>query len=184
MPSAAEFSIRRGAPADAGLLAELSARLFIQAYGDTHPEPELSRYLAREFSLERLLAVLRHPAVTVFLAQDATPQPIGYAYLRETLDGRPAGLPGERPCEVVRFYVEAAWHGRGVAGGLMAACEAEALRRGADTLWLGVWQRAPRPIAFYRRAGFEVVGVTKFHFGERLDDDYVMARVLSGPASH
>jgi hypothetical protein len=42
-----------------------------------------------------------------------------------------------------------------------------------------VWQEAARPIAFYRHAGFEVVGTTTFSFGDRLDDDFVMARRLA-----
>jgi len=48
MPS---FTIRRATVDDAEKMAALGARLFAQAYGETHPEPELSRYLARSFQL-------------------------------------------------------------------------------------------------------------------------------------
>jgi tRNA (guanine37-N1)-methyltransferase len=61
----------------------------------------------------------------------------------------------------------------------MAACAAEARRRGADALWLAVWQQAARPLAFYRRQGFAIVGTTTFAFGDRVDADYVMARSLA-----
>ena len=175
----ATFTIRECAASEAGALATLATRLFAQAYAPTHPEPELSTYLAREFAPARLAAELADPGVRAFLAEDATQRSIGYAYLREA--AAPPGMPGRRAAEVVRFYVDAEWHGRGVAAALMAACEAEARRRGADVLWLAVWQQAARPIAFYRRAGFEVVGTTKFRFGDRLDDDYVMARRLTPP---
>jgi ribosomal protein S18 acetylase RimI-like enzyme len=90
------------------------------------------------------------------------------------------GVPGQRPVEIVRFYVDAAWHGSGVAAALTAACEGEARRRGADARWLSVWQEAPRPLAFYRRAGFEIVGTATFAFGDRLDDDFLIARRLAG----
>lgn len=61
----------------------------------------------------------------------------------------------------------------------MDAGEGEARRWGTDVLWLGVWQQAARPLAFYRRAGFAVVGATTFHVGDRVDVDHVMARVVA-----
>jgi ribosomal protein S18 acetylase RimI-like enzyme len=173
-----DFAIRACTPADAALLAALGAELFVQGYGATHPEPELSRYLARSFGAERFARELADPAVWVVVAEVAPNDPIGYAYLRETNGERPDGVDGARPFEVLRFYVDQAWHGRGVAQALMAACEAEARTRGGDVLWLSVWQEAARPLAFYRRYGFEVVGHTIFEFGERLDDDYVVAKRL------
>ena len=174
------FAIRPCAPSEAEPLAALAARLFVQTYGPTHPEPTLGVYLAESFAPARMRAELEDPAVRVLIAEDAGGAPIGFAFLRATGAGAaPPGvreLPGERPLEIVRFYVDAAWHGHGVAQALMAACEAEAVRRGADVLWLSAWQEAARPLAFYRRSGFEVVGTTTFRFGERLDDDFVMAR--------
>jgi ribosomal protein S18 acetylase RimI-like enzyme len=61
----------------------------------------------------------------------------------------------------------------------MAAAEDEARLRGVQLIWLTVWQQAPRPIAFYRRAGFEIIGTATFRFGERLDDDFLMAKRLT-----
>lgn len=173
------FTVRACGLDEAGRLATTAARLFTQAYGPTHPEPELGAYLAREFAPARVSAELADPARRALVAE-SDGQWIGYAYLRESAEGWPDGVPGRRPVEIVRFYVDAGWHGRGVAPALMAACEDEARRRGADALWLSVWQEAARPIAFYRRAGFEVVGTATFAFGDRLDDDFLMVRRLSG----
>jgi ribosomal protein S18 acetylase RimI-like enzyme len=66
-----------------------------------------------------------------------------------------------------------------VAQLLMAECVAEARRRGGRTLWLGVWQENPRAIAFYRKAGFGVVGTTAFRLGSQVQDDHVMALELT-----
>ena len=177
--STGAFTTRRCTPADAATVASLGARLFIQAYGPTHPEPELSRYLARSFSEERLAGMLDDPDVRVLLVEGADGIPAGYAHMRATAPGAsPAGVIGSTPVEIVRFYVDAAWHGAGVAQLLMSACEREARAMGGDVLWLSVWQPALRPQAFYRRSGFEIVGTTTFAFGERQDADYVMARPL------
>jgi GNAT superfamily N-acetyltransferase len=179
MQDVGAFTVRACGPDEAGRLAATAAHLFTQAYGPTHPEPELSAYLARAFAPARWAAELADPRRYALVAESGG-RWIGYAYLCESVEEWPGGVPGQRPVEIVRFYVEAGWHGRGVAGALMAACEDEARRRGADALWLAVWQEAPRPIAFYRRAGFEIVGTATFTFGDRLDDDFVMARRLAG----
>jgi ribosomal protein S18 acetylase RimI-like enzyme len=175
------FTIRACGPDEAGRLGATAARLFTEAYGPTHPEPELGAYLAREFAPARLAAELADPRRGALVVQSGG-RWIGYAYLHESTEGWPSGVPGQRPVEIVRFYVDAGWHGRGVATALMAACEGEARRRGADALWLNVWQEAARALAFYRRAGFAVVGTATFAFGDRLDDDFAMARPLANRA--
>ena len=172
------FAIRPCTPIDAAHVAELAARLFTQAYGPTHPEPELSRYLARSFDPETVAEQLCDPTVRMLIVEDLDGNALGYAHIRETIGPPPHGVPGSRPAEIVRFYIDATRHGTGVAQALMAACERETRAMGADVLWLAVWQEALRPQRFYRRAGFEIVGTTTFAFGERLDADYVMARVL------
>ena len=172
------FLLRRCAPVDAADLVTLGARLFMQAYGAAHPEPDVRAHVTLTFDRERLAAQLATPEVSVFLAEDADRAPLGYAYLRESGATAPAGVHGKKMFEIVRFYVDTAWHGRGVAGVLMAACVREACGRGGDTLWLDVWQEAARPIAFYRRQGFDVVGTVPFAIGGRTDTDYIMVRRL------
>lgn len=177
MTGTTAFTIARATPRDAARVAALAARLFTQAYGPTHPEPELSRYLERSFAIARLTAEMAESSSSFLVVRDAAGVDIGYAHVREPAE-RPDGVRGVRPVEIARFYVEAGWHGRGVAQALMAACVAEARDRGGDVLWLQVWTRAPRPQAFYRRSGFQEVGRTTFRFGDRVDDDLVMARAL------
>lgn len=179
MPAVRDFAFRPCTVDDAPVIAALGARLFVQAYGATHPEPELSRYLARSFAPTYFARELATATVCVLLAEDSAGLPIGYAQLRATDGAAPAGVVGRRPIEIVRFYVDAAWHGRGVAPALMDACAAEARAWGGDVVWLAVWQEAARPVAFYERVGFRVVGTTTFEFGARRDADYVMARALA-----
>jgi ribosomal protein S18 acetylase RimI-like enzyme len=144
----------------------------------THPEPELSRYLARSFDVDHFQRELADPQVRMLVVETADGAPAGYAHLRATASTRPEGVVARAPIEIVRFYIDAAWHGAGLAQGLMAACEREARTMDGDELWLSAWQKAPRAVAFYRRAGFSIVGTTTFAFGDRQDDDYVMAKPL------
>jgi len=175
------FTVRDCTPDDAGRLAALGERLFRQTYAETHPEPAMSRHVAHTFDAARLRAELAGGDAHALLAEDGAGAAIGYALLRATTGAVPGGVVGARPWEILRFYVDAAWHGRGPGHALMAACEAEARRRGADVLWVQAWQRAGRALAFYRRHGFVVVGTALFPFGDRFDDDYIMARRVRQP---
>ena len=79
----------------------------------------------------------------------------------------------------MRFYVDKAHHGRGIAQTLMQEAVATARKLGATTVWLGVWERNLRAIAFYVKCGFQDVGSQPFLVGSDLQTDRVMARVIS-----
>jgi hypothetical protein len=48
--------------------------------------------------------------------------------------------------------------------------------RGSDVAWLGVWERNPRAMAFYRKLGFVEAGSQVFQLGTDPQRDVVMAR--------
>ena len=169
------FTVRRCDVGDAPVLASLGARLFTQAYGPTHPEPELSRYLARSFAVEDVRRAISDGDVSMFMAEDSSGVPIAYAYLRATPEP-PAGVDGSRPFEIVRFYVDGATQGRGVGAALMSSCLSDAKQRGGDVVWLQVWKEAPWAVGFYQRMGFTAVGSAPFYFGDQIGDDHVMAK--------
>lgn len=171
------FSIRRCTVGDAQPLASLGARLFTEAYGPTHPEPELSRYLARSFSVGEVRLAISDDDVSMFMVEDSSGVPIAYAYLRAA-SKPPSGVDGQHPAEIVRFYVDSACQGRGVGAALMDVCLTKAKERGADVIWLQVWTEAPWAVGFYQRMGFSVVDSAPFYFGDRIDNDHIMSRPL------
>ena len=76
--------------------------------------------------------------------------------------------------ELWRFYVDRPWHGHGLAQRLMRAVHNAAHERGAATLWLGVWERNERAIAFYVKCGFRDVGAHDFWVGADRQTDRIM----------
>jgi hypothetical protein len=79
------LTIRACGPDEAGRLAATAAHLFTQAFGPTHPEPELGAYLAREFAPSRLAAELAGPGRRALVVESGG-RWIGYAYLRESAE--------------------------------------------------------------------------------------------------
>ena len=99
--------------------------------------------------------------------------------MRTSCPGKyPEPVRGPAPLELKRLYVVRAWHGRGVAHALMEAAIAAARARGAQTLWLGVWEHNPRAFAFYSKYGFTRVGEHVFQLGSDSQTDWVLERAI------
>jgi GNAT superfamily N-acetyltransferase len=171
------YTIRRCIRQDAETIASLGARLFVQAYGPTHPEPERSRYLAEAYSVDVIAEAIEAEGSSVFAVEASSGAPIAYAHMIATTES-PPGFDGRGAFEIVRFYVDGAHQGRGVGAMLMNHCCDVARQAGAGVIWLQTWSQASWAIGFYLRLGFKIVGKKPFHFGARVDEDHLMALAL------
>ena len=171
-------ALRVATPADAAPLARLAARLFAEAFAADNTPEDMAGYLASAFTEERQRRELEDPGSRVWIAvppRAAAPEDVaGYAQVRRAAG--PACVTARRPAELARLYVDRAWHGRGVANALMDACLAQAEAWECDGVWLGVWERNARAIAFYERRGFRRVGTQTFLLGRDVQTDLVMER--------
>lgn len=173
-------TIRTGTPADAEALAELAARTFRDTFASDNRPEDLACYLAQAYGPGQQGRELADPDITTLLA--GTEHALAaYAQLRR--GHGPDCVSGESPLELWRFYVAREWHGRGLAHALMRHVEAEAERRGARTLWLGVWERNERALAFYRKCGFTDVGSHVFMVGSDAQTDRIMVRPVTSPVA-
>jgi diamine N-acetyltransferase len=172
--------VRPAAVADAAALSRLGAATFRETFeGENTPE-DMARYLAEAFTPEKQAAEVTDPASTVLLAERGETSGeaalVGYVHL--VSGPAPAAVQGPAPLELKRLYVARAWHGQGVAQALMDAALDAARARGARTIWLGVWERNPRAVAFYAKYGFARVGEHPFRLGADEQTDWVLARAV------
>jgi GNAT superfamily N-acetyltransferase len=172
-----EIVLRHATVDDSALLAELAARLFAQTFGAANTTDDMAAFLAATYTAEQQTAELADPDRRTWLAVAADGTAIGFAMLRRNRWSD--GVRAERPVEVQRIYADQAVHGRGVGARLMDACLATASEWKADVIWLAVWERNARAIAFYEKSGFQRVGVQDFQLGSDTQHDHVMARNLS-----
>jgi ribosomal protein S18 acetylase RimI-like enzyme len=165
--------IRLATEDDAAALASFAARVFVETFGPANTEENMRAYVEKAFTPQRLLEEISGADSHVFVANNAE-MIVGYARLDEHSDGK-----GERPgIELVRLYVDSAYHGRGVADALMEDCLAEARRRAHVSMWLGVWEHNPRAQRFYARFGFERVGEQVFLLDDDRQTDWIMERKI------
>ncbi|HEX2208762.1 MAG TPA: GNAT family N-acetyltransferase [Longimicrobium sp.] len=179
---AEELTIRRAVSADAPVVAELALRTFMEAFAADNDPDDVAAYTARVYGVRQQAAEIADPRMITLLAEFGD-TPAGYAQVRRGPPAEPVrDVPGV--VEIARFYVDAPWHGRGVAHRLMDAVFDAARELGGRAIWLGVWERNARGIAFYTRRGFRDVGAHEFILGADHQTDRVMLKELEDtPAS-
>jgi ribosomal protein S18 acetylase RimI-like enzyme len=167
--------IRRARIEDADLLAELGAQTFAETFGEDNTPEDMAAYLAGSFSLQKLTEELTDPLSLFFIAE-VEGHAAGYAKIHagEAVQG----VEGQKPIELVRLYVYRKWLGRGVGQALMRRCVNEARELGFQTIWLGVWERNSRALAFYRKWDFREVGEHIFQLGSDPQRDILMQRAI------
>ncbi len=177
-PADGEVRIRIASATDAEALAALAARTFRDTFQADNTPADMDAYVGTAFHAGRLRAELNDEASTFLLAfPGGVGPPIGYAKLRRGTS-EPSVI-GPNPVELERLYVDRPALGRGVGAALMRTALDTARRAGYQTIWLGVWERNPRAIAFYRQWAFEPVGTHVFRLGSDDQTDLVMARQLT-----
>jgi ribosomal protein S18 acetylase RimI-like enzyme len=162
------IQIRPATPADAAALSAFAAETFYVTYAAFNTADNMAAYADAAFSPERQCAEIEDASGFVLLAVDES-EIAGYALV----------APGHGALEIKRFYIAPTRHGRGVAQVLMDAVVRTAEARGAGALWLGVWERNARAIAFYRKTGFDEAGFTTFELGSETQRDLLMVRQLA-----
>jgi ribosomal protein S18 acetylase RimI-like enzyme len=170
-----EVVFRHAAGEDAGALAEFAARIYYETFAAVNTPENMQAYLAEAFTLPQLQSELSNPQAR-FILSEATGKLIGYAKL--LADQPPDCVTGEDPIELVRFYIDQAWQGTGLASALMELCVSEARQRGFRTMYLGVWEKNLRAQAFYRKWKFSRVGEHVFYMGDDPQIDWWMTRAI------
>jgi len=162
---------RRAEPGDAGRLAQFATQAFTDTYAAFNTPENMAAYLGAAYGSAQQAKELSDASMRTVLAESAG-RIVGYAQLRR--GEAPPCVTQANPVEIYRFYVDRSAHGTGVAARLMNEAKLAALELGGQHIWLGVWERNARAIAFYRKSGFVDVGTQIFQLGGDPQTDRVL----------
>lgn len=167
------IQIRYAIASDNILLADFGAQTYYDTFAVDNTPENMMTYLSTAFNPQKQAQELADPMIK-FLIAESDGATMGYAKLKF---GHAAHeIIATKPMEIARFYARKESIGKGVGAQLMQACLAEAKQNDCDVVWLDVWERNPRAIAFYRKWGFAQVGTQSFQLGDDLQHDWLMAR--------
>jgi ribosomal protein S18 acetylase RimI-like enzyme len=158
---------------DAKALAAFCARTFVETFGHLYPPEDLAAYLAAKYGEAIQRKEIADPRIRYRLAMNGDVV-AGYCMMGN-LDMQ---VVDANALELHRLYVDTPIKGAGVAAALMDDCLAWARAKGAERLYLSVWENNHRAQAFYKRYGFEHVGEHKFMVGKTADRDFVWRLTL------
>jgi ribosomal protein S18 acetylase RimI-like enzyme len=166
-------NIRSALLTDAARLAVIAEQTFRDTFSAMNTPGNMDLHCRSAYGAAIQAAEIASPHTATLLYEEGA-KLLGYAQLRWATT--PKCVVARTPGEIQRLYVVGDAKGKGVAHALMDACIDEMARRGWDVTWLGVWERNPRAIAFYRKFGFREIGEHVFPLGTDPQRDVIMAR--------
>lgn len=167
----ADATIRPGSVADAAELAAFAARTFEETYAAGNNADDLRAHLANSYGLAQQAAELADPLVSTILAR-VNEELVAYAQVRQNTP--PLCVTHAAAVELHRLYVDQRAHGSGLASRLIQAVRRAAAEMQGRHVWLSVWERNPRAIAFYKKEKFADVGSTFYMVGPDKQVDRVL----------
>lgn len=165
------MKVRYGTTDDVKMLSELGAKTFYDTYAPDNTPENINAYMKRSFSTEDQFNELSNPNI-IFLIAELGNRHVGYAKLK--LDSKNESITGTNTMEIERIYSLQEYIGKGIGKALMQAAIDEAKQKDCNSIWLGVWEKNPRAINFYKKWGFKEVGTHTFMLGDDPQRDFIM----------
>lgn len=154
-----------------------------EAFGPPYNPAELvDEYISSAITLPQIDAELTDSNATFFVLETTDNKLVGYAKLRRQTPPRRMPAPYRRKgmsIEIQRIYLLQSQIGQGQGRLLMQHCLDWARQQGYAAVWLGVWERNERALAFYYRYGFERFGFHYFQFGSERQRDFWLYKPLT-----
>ena len=175
------ITISRASIEDAAELADFAARSFKDAFSEDNRPEDMQAHLDASYGAEQQSAELADPDVVTVLGRSGSAL-VAYAQVRRS--SPPPCVTQTDPIELHRFYLDRSMHGTGLAATLMEEAFRVTTELGGLHLWLGVWERNPRAIAFYGKCGFRDVGSQFYMVGPDKQTDRVLVVKVDPGVGH
>ena len=160
---------------DAAAISEIATSTFYSTYAAYNTPEDMDLYIQQHFSTAHIQTELAAKNTGILLAMEYD-EIIGYT--KVVWGSRPGDTTNMKALEIARLYAATNYIGKGVGKLLMQYCLQYAKDGGAQSIWLGVWQRNTRAIRFYEKCGFRLAGIYTFLLGKDEQQDYIMERAL------
>lgn len=154
------------------LLANLALDTFRESFEKVNNPHDFKTYTSQAFTEAQLEKEILESGSQYILAYSNTTL-AGYARIRDSNEVNDK-FPDQKTLELHRIYVLEKFIGQGIGLALMKYCLGLAKERGAEIIWLGVWEHNHRAQAFYKKFGFEHFGSHTFMMGNDAQTDLLM----------
>jgi ribosomal protein S18 acetylase RimI-like enzyme len=144
---------------------------FSETFSSANTQENMTKYLEEDFSIEKLTSELSNKKSEFYFAVFEN-NIIGYIKLN--FGQSQTELKDDKSLEIERIYVLKEFHGKNVGQLLYEKVIQIAKQMNANYVWLGVWEKNPRAINFYKKNGFVEFDKHIFKLGNDEQTDIMM----------
>lgn len=150
---------------------KIGRQTFHETFAEANSEENMNTYLEDTFSIDKLSAEFKKPnAACYFAYHDNTL----VAYLKLNISEVQNEVKKNKTLEIERIYVLKAFQGKKIGQTLLDTAIQIAKTKNIDFIFLGVWEKNPKAIAFYQKNGFMVFDQHIFTLGKDKQIDLLM----------
>jgi len=172
-------SIHAATIADATAIAELSRKTFYDTFASFNTDENMKLFMETTYERNRLMDEVSNPDFHFAIARIDN-LPVGY--VKMIIKAPREEMPDQLCIEIGRIYTLQHIVGKGVGAKLIDYCLDFAKQQQQDWIWLGVWERNDRALAFYKKWGFEKFAEHGFLLGTDLQNDFLLKKKISDRA--
>lgn len=166
-----KYTIKRATVEDVDRLQKISRKTFFETYSTLNSDKDMEEYLEKNFSIKTLTMELNNNNSQFYFAEldDRT-----LGYLKLNFGQSQTDLKDDQAVEIERIYVLKEFQGKEAGQLLYQKAVQIANDLNMDFVWLGVWEKNPRAISFYKKNGFVEFGKHLFKLGNDMQIDFMM----------
>ena len=167
--------IRKAETADAESLALIGEQTFRETFGAFNTKKDMDEYCTKNFGTRIQQNEIADKNKCTLLCESDNRIA---GYVQTNLNAAFGAVADTSQAEIQRFYIVKDLHGKGAAQTLMNAALDTVRRLNIKHVWLGVWEKNPRAIAFYKKFGFEQIGEHVFLLGSDPQRDIILHKTF------
>jgi diamine N-acetyltransferase len=156
-------------------LQAISKKTFHDAFAWGNVPEVLDNYIESAFKIENLEAELANKNSQFYFAKIDN-ETVGYFKINvgsaQTEDLDPNAL------ELQRIYILENHQGKKIGNAILAEVEQLATEQNIKSIWLGVWDRNEKAIAFYEKNGYVKIDSHTFMMGDEEQIDFIMQKQI------
>ncbi|MHA6530607.1 GNAT family N-acetyltransferase [Paenibacillus sp. BAC0078] len=161
---------------DLGLLQTISIETFNETFKNQNSPENMKAYLERAYNLSQLEKELSNSSSEFYFIYSSGEIA---GYLKVNTDDAQSEMMGNNSLEIERIYIRKQFHKQGLGSYLINKAIEIAVTRNKEKIWLGVWEKNERAIAFYNKMEFVQTGAHSFYMGDEEQTDFIMTRTLN-----
>ncbi|MEH6990824.1 GNAT family N-acetyltransferase [Cytobacillus firmus] len=169
------INIKKCTLEDLSRLKEISYETFNETFKDQNSPENMEAYLEKAFNAQQLEKELSQPS-SQFYFVEFEGETAGY--LKVNIDEAQTEEMGDEALEIERIYIRSPFQKQGLGKYLFHKALELAMELNKKKIWLGVWEKNEKAIAFYNKIGFVQTGAHSFYMGAEEQTDFIMSKTL------